>query len=109
MLPELAGRDSLLAASVYLRQRSCGKRGCRCGRGLLHRSLILAVASGGQPRQCSWKNLDQARVKEAVEPYRRFRRLRQEVVRLTRRLVQTLDALARCRAVSLNQFRKAAG
>jgi hypothetical protein len=47
-LAQLITQQPFLRGSLVERARSCGKPTCRCQRGLLHRSLYLAVRHHGQ-------------------------------------------------------------
>lgn len=101
-LAELAQeRSEMLPGSLYERRRRCGKRGCRCVRGKLHKGTALAIRSGGRGRWVSLTGLEVEKVAGLTESYRRFRHTRAELVRAFGKLLRTFDELGRLRQVDI--------
>lgn len=90
----LGERGPLIRGSLLKRKRVCGHPGCRClTRGQLHVSPYLSVAVGGKTRPIHVPAGDERRVKTASGRYRRFRRARKLLVRLSARQAELVDRL----------------
>ena len=75
----------LVRASLYWRERQCGKEGCRCRQGKLHRSRAISVRRDGQSRVISLRGIDLLKVSAGIEHYHRFREKSLEIKRLRER------------------------
>ena len=97
-------RSGILRASLYQRRRRCGREGCRCNQGKLHRDMALAVRSNGQSRLVclTAMNLERARVLTAN--YRRFRQARAEIVHTFGRVLKDFDTLGQLRRVKVQDI-----
>lgn len=95
-------RSGMLRASFYQRRRRCGKRGCRCARGKLHRSMALAIRSNGQSRLVSLEGVNMEKISEMVSNYRRFRQTRAKMVSTFGELLKMVDRMGKLREVELN-------
>ncbi len=83
----------LLRGSVYELRTRCGKPSCVCNRGELHRRWVLSESVGGKKRLRVVPEGETERWRRWAENYRQFRRRRAEFVKLTRRILEDLDAL----------------
>ena len=101
LLDKLMGRSPLIRGSVYERRRECGKLGCRCKRGSLHRGEVIAVREKQRRRVKSLEGLDERKVKEYVDQWRWFRRYRGQMVETFGSLVGEVDRLSRLREINL--------
>ena len=70
----------LLKASVVRRQFRCGKPGCRCARGHLHRDMIVTRKDGGRTQTI---RVRQGRETEALVWFANWRRLKLILSQLT--------------------------
>jgi hypothetical protein len=106
-LAEMAmGRGPLIRGSFYAYRRRCGKPGCRCARGRLHRGHAFGVSEGGRSRQVPLGGIDAHALAEHVEAYRRLRRVRADMARLFAGLVGTVDRLLRLREIPVGRLRQ---
>ena len=85
----LASGRWFLRGTLSERAGKCGKSGCHCAKGELHQSLYLVQSHGGKPRQICVPQAWQARVRQAVNDYRRIQELIENVSELEwKRLAQ---------------------
>ncbi len=80
-LAQLVNQQGLMRGTLLVRQRVCGKAGCKCTRGELHESLYLVRSEEGRTRQLYVPRAFEARVRRWVENHRRARRLMEEISR----------------------------
>lgn len=78
-------------------RRKCGKENCRCTRGELHVSPLLADRSGDKQRSFTLKGDELRLFTKLTEDYRAVRRARAEIVKITREMLEILDALEKGR------------
>jgi hypothetical protein len=81
-LSQLAYQSGLLRGSLSVRERACGKSGCKCTRGEKHVSLYLVVSERGKYRQLFIPKDLESLVRSWVENHRRAQRLLAEVSRI---------------------------
>lgn len=74
-IAQLASTRWFLRGTLSERAGTCGKPNCRCAQGELHTSLYLVQSQGGTLRQICVPHAWQARVREAVNDYRRMQEL----------------------------------
>ena len=99
-------RSAMLAGSCYERRRRCGKRGCRCAQGRLHRGMALAVKSDGRRRLLSLGAVEMDKIVPLTGSYRRMRQARAEMVRVFGELLNAFDALGRLRQIGIGPLRQ---
>ena len=97
LLQRLQAPGSLIAGSVYVRKRRCGKPRCRCVRGHLHADRVLAVRSGGRVTLRALDVAEDAAIEDGVRAWRSFRRDRLELSGACRDLMKAVDHLGRMR------------
>ena len=78
-LAQLTSQAGLLRGSLSIRERLCGKPGCKCTRGEKHISLYLVVSVGGKYRQLFVPKKLESQVRSWVENHRRVRGLLEAV------------------------------
>ena len=83
----------LVRGTFGTRSRVCGKPGCKCADGELHESKYLSAAVGGQARQVHVPAGDEVMVSDGVDRYRRWRRMRGELIESAARQLQLVYAL----------------
>jgi hypothetical protein len=86
-------RSPLWRGIVYQARRKCGKQGCRCMRGQPHVSWTLSDRSGQRPRTFTLTGPDLELFRRMSESYRRLRRGRARLVKITDQMLATLDQL----------------
>lgn len=90
-------RAPLWRGLVHEARRRCGKPNCRCARGDLHVSTLLADRSGARQRNLSLDAETLARFRTLTEAYRKVRRHRARIVALQREMLEVFDALEEAR------------
>jgi len=81
-IAQLASGQGLVRGTLSERSGKCGKSTCRCTRGELHSSLYLVQSQHGKLRQICVPQAWQARVRQAVNDYRKMQELIEEVSEL---------------------------
>lgn len=97
-LHQILNQPGLILGSLLTMRRSCGKVGCRCGKGPRgrHRSLYLAVRIGRKRRLLYVPSEWESRVSEWVSRCQDIRRLLAEISKsFVRRLVDRQDKSSR--------------
>jgi hypothetical protein len=89
--------QSFLRGSVYELKTRCGKATCTCTRGQLHRRWVLTESVEGRKRLRVVPDLHYENWRRWAGNYSAFRRRRAELVKITRRILQALDAIERAR------------
>ena len=94
-LDQLLSVRQLVKGSVYELQTRCGKPSCHCAsdHGLLHTATALSWSHQGKTQLRTLPPGEQARFRQLVENYRRFRRARATLVKLHRRVLAHIDRL----------------
>ena len=98
------GKSSMVRGSLYQRRCKCGKPGCRCAKGRLHRTAALSVYREGRSRPVSLKDINLDRLAECVDNYRGFRKTRAEIVTTCALLLKAVDRLGKLREIELRCF-----
>ena len=75
----LAHSSRLLRGTLSVRNQTCGKESCRCGRGEPHISLYLVQSHNGKPRQLYVPKEWEERVRRAVKDYQELQILLEEI------------------------------
>lgn len=89
----MAVRGDVLAASLSKTRKVCGKPNCKCTRGEKHEVYQLCWVENGRRRCCHIRKDELARVRAAVERYRRLTRCRAELRKLVSEAASLIDAL----------------
>lgn len=97
LLETFLGRSPLLRGSLYTLRRRCGKPTCRCARGALHASTVLAYRGQGGPRNLAPAPEQLPALRQLTDDYRRFRQARRQLRRLQRQLLALLDRIEAAR------------
>ena len=99
LLRALKQRRPLIRGNVYNLRRKCGKDGCRCQDGHLHESWVLSVPEKGRKRMRAIPKGKRTQWQSMTERYRRFRRGRARLVKLSAEIIKLVDELERERTV----------
>jgi len=86
-------RSPLWRGIVYEARRKCGKQGCRCMRGQPHISWTLSDRSGERPRTFTLQGANLTLFRRMTEDYRRLRRARARLVKITDEMLARFDEL----------------
>ena len=90
--PVLADRP-VIKGSVYEIQRRCGKPGCKCARGELHKSMVLSTSAQGQTKLRTIPRGSLTDVRQKVAAYRQIRRARARLVKTHQRMLAIIDQI----------------
>ena len=86
-------RDQVMAASLSKTHKVCGKPNCKCARGDKHEVYQLSWTENGRRRSTHIRRDELAKVRAAVERYRRLRQSRAELLKLASEAASLMDAL----------------
>jgi hypothetical protein len=81
-LARLVHGSGLIRGTLAVRERTCGKPGCKCTRGEKHVSLYLVAAYEGKSRQVFIPSALEQSVRLWVANYQKVRDLLEEISRL---------------------------
>ncbi len=81
-MAQLASGQWLLRGNLSERAGKCGKPSCHCARRELHHSLYLVQSHQGKLRQICVPRAWQARVRQAVNDYRKMQELIEDISEL---------------------------
>jgi hypothetical protein len=83
----------VIKGSVYELKRKCGKPGCKCTKGQLHRSMVLSSSEKGRTRLLVIPHGFLLEVKSKVQRYQKLRRSRQRLGEVHRKMLQVMDEM----------------
>ena len=83
----------ILPGYVYLSRRRCGKPSCRCARGELHESWVVATKVGGKRTTRSLGGQRRGRIQELTANYRRYRQAQSKLRKLCAEAAELTRAL----------------
>jgi len=86
-------RGEVMAASLSKTHKVCGKPNCKCTRGEKHEVYQLSWTENGRRRSTHIRRDELAKVRAAIERYRRFRKSRAELLKLASDAASLMDAL----------------
>jgi uncharacterized protein YjiS (DUF1127 family) len=86
-------RGQVMAASLSKTHKVCGKPNCKCARGDKHEVYQLSWTENGRRRSTHIRRDELAKVRAAVERYRRLRQSRAELLKLASEAASLMDAL----------------
>ena len=82
-LTKLLHSEAIIRGSLAMRERTCGKSGCRCvTKGEKHAGLYLVVSGEGKQRQIFVPKAFEGHVRHWVESYAKARTLLEEISKL---------------------------
>jgi len=97
LLPVVQHRSPLWRGLVHDAKRKCGKPNCRCAKGELHVSTVLADRSGEKQRSLALAGKSLVLFTDLTEAYRKVRRARARFVKITKEMLEIFDALEEAR------------
>ena len=96
-LPQLVepmlGDRPLIKGSVYEIKRRCGKSGCRCTRGELHKSMVLSASEQGRTKLRVIPRGSLRAVRRKVAAYQQIRRARARLVKIHQKMLEIMDEI----------------
>ena len=83
----------MVRGSLYLLQRKCGKKSCRCNRGELHPCWVMTRSEEGKIRLYAIPKEQRGRLKKLTGVYRRHQQSRARMIQLFAQLLRQVDAI----------------
>jgi len=87
----------VIKGSVYELKRKCGKAGCKCTKGQLHRTMVLSSSEKGRTRLRVIPHGFLLEVKTRVQRYQKLRHSRQRLGEVHRTMLQVMDEMEEMR------------
>lgn len=91
----------VIKGSVYEIKRRCGKPGCRCARGELHKSMVLSASEQGRTKLRAIPRGRVTAVRQKVAAYQRIRRVRARLVKTHQKMIEIIDQIEELRREEL--------
>ena len=89
----LGVRGEVLAASLSMTHKVCGKPNCKCARGEKHAVYQLSWTDNGRRRSAHIRASELAKIQAAVDRYRHLRQCRAELLKTASEGAALIDAL----------------
>jgi len=103
LLGEALSPLPMIAGSLYVMRRRCGKSQCRCTRGELHVSWYLSRSVKGRPKLMYVGRVVPEMVETRVRRYKRYQKLLARVRKIDAEISGLLNAL---RNMNLREYRR---
>lgn len=84
---------TVIKGSVYEFKRRCGKPGCRCSRGELHKAMVLSTSEQGHTKLRTIARGDLTDVRRRVTAYQQIRRARARLVKTHQKMLAIIDEI----------------
>jgi hypothetical protein len=83
----------VIKGTVYELKRKCGKPGCKCSRGDLHRRMVVSASEGGKTRLQVIPDGFLVEVQGKVRRYQELRRVRARLGEIHRKMLKVMDQM----------------
>ena len=83
----------VIKGSVYELKRKCGKPGCKCTKGQLHRSMVLSSSEKGKTRLKVIPHGFLLEVKSKVQRYKKLRHSRRQLGQVHQSMLEVMDEM----------------
>lgn len=83
----------VIKGSVYELKRKCGKPGCKCTKGQLHRTMVLSSSEKGRTRLRVIPRGFFLEIKSKAQRYQKLRRSRTRLGEVHRKMIQVMDEM----------------
>lgn len=83
----------VIKGSVYELKRKCGKPGCKCAQGQLHRCMVVSSSEKGRTRLTVIPRGFLAETQGKVQCYQGLRRARARLVEVHREMIRIMDKM----------------
>jgi hypothetical protein len=91
----------VIKGTVYELKRRCGKSGCKCARGELHRRMVVSASEEGKTRLQVIPRGYLVEVQEKVGRYQELRRMRTRLGAIYQKMLEVMDAMEAMRREEL--------
>jgi hypothetical protein len=85
--------QALIKGSVYELKSKCGKPGCKCTKGQLHRRMVVSASDKGKTRLRVIPRGFVSEIQNKVRRYQRLRRARARLVALHKEMLEVMDEM----------------
>jgi len=83
----------VIKGTVYELKRRCGKPGCKCARGELHRRMVVSASEEGKTRLQVIPRGFLVEVEDKVRRYQELRQVRARLGELHRKMLEVMDEM----------------
>ena len=90
--PFLSNRP-VIKGSVYELKRKCGKSGCKCAKGELHRRMVVSASEKGKTVLRVIQRGFFVEIESKVREYQNLRRARTRLVEVHKKILQVMDEM----------------
>ena len=97
ILRRVTSRDPVVPGTLYWMGRKCGKSGCACVKGALHRTWVVTRSEQGRARLYTVKAEQRESLRRWTQAYRIYQRGRVQLVKQWQELLGQVDGLAEAR------------
>jgi len=98
----------VIKGTVYELKRRCGKPGCKCARGELHRRMVVSTSEEGKTRLQVIPGGFLVEVEKKVRRYQELRQVRARLGEIHRRMLEVMDAMEAMRREEVARLGKRA-
>jgi hypothetical protein len=91
----------VIKGTVYELKRKCGKAGCKCTQGELHRRMVVSASEKGKTKLCAIPHGFLIEVQSKVRRYQELRRIRVKLIDLHKKMIQVMDEMEAMRREDL--------
>jgi hypothetical protein len=90
--PSLSDKP-VIKGSVYELKRKCGKPGCKCAQGKLHRRMVVSASEKGKTKLRVIPRGSLVEVDSKVRSYQKLRRVRTRLVEVHKKILRIMDEM----------------
>jgi len=83
----------VVKGSLYELKRKCGKAGCKCAQGQLHRSMVVSASEKGKTKLRVIPRGFLVEVQGKVRRYQELRRSRARLIEVQKRMLKVMDEM----------------
>jgi len=98
----------VIKGTVYELKRRCGKPGCKCARGELHRRMVVSASEEGKTHIQVIPGGFLVEVEDKVRRYRELRHVRARLGEIHRKMLEAMDEMETMRREEVAQLGKRA-
>ncbi len=95
--------QGVIRGSVYELKRKCGKPGCQCTKGELHRCMVVSASEKGRTKLTVIPGGFLVDVQRKVELYKRLRRSRSRLIEIHKKMLAMMDEMEAMRREEMKQ------
>ena len=93
LVDPLLSDKPVIKGSVYELKRKCGKPGCKCAQGELHRSMVVSASEKGKTKLRVIPRGSLVEVESKVRRYQKLRRVRTRLGEVHKNILRIMDEI----------------